>query len=146
MQLYIFSSFQVLSSAVLSLGFCLETFSLHVQAISFSLELFHWQYSYFCFISLAIFLLLLFWCRSLLLITCPSHLSLLCFISLAIFLLLLFWYRSLFLIFLGQKILFIFPRHLLWNTSIFFTSLLFTRQHSDQYNRTYTEMKKKRAL
>ena len=54
-------------------------------------------------------------------------------ISLAIFLhvLLFFLFRSLSLILFGQKILFIFPRQLLWNTSTFFVSLSIAPQHSD---------------
>ena len=70
------------------------------------------------------------------LITCPSHLIRLCFISPTMYLHLLFSSRSLLLILLGQKIILILRKQLLWKTSNFFVSFLIIRQHTDPYRRT----------
>ena len=44
--------------------------------------------------------------------------------------------RSLLLILLGQKIILILRKQLLWKTSNFFVSFLIIRQHTDPYRRT----------
>ena len=68
--------------------------------------------------------------------TCPRHLSRRFLISRSILVHPAFWYRSLLEILLGQKMLQILRRQLLWKALTLFMSLLTILQHSEQYSST----------